>query len=62
MEVKWQCVYPGITVVDKSAEAAQWSAALGIPFHEATIEAHGLVDALNRRPSERLPQGSRGVG
>ena len=39
--VKWQGLYPGMQLVPVSAEAAQWSQALGIPFHEATIETNG---------------------
>jgi hypothetical protein len=41
--VKWQMLYPGAKLVS-SDRAAEWSSALGIPFHEALIEtnAHNL--------------------
>lgn len=39
--VKWQCLYPGISLLDGTAEAAQWTAGLGIPFYEARIETNG---------------------
>jgi hypothetical protein len=39
--VKWQCLYPGMKLVQGSAEAARWSRELGIPFHEMAIETSG---------------------
>lgn len=39
--VKWQDLYPGGKVVPGSERAHRWSDALGIPFHEARIEANG---------------------
>jgi hypothetical protein len=39
--VKWQALYPGMKLVTGSAEAAQWSGELGMPFHEALIETNG---------------------
>jgi hypothetical protein len=39
--VDWQLLYPGISLLDQSAEADQWSADLDIPFHEAKIETNG---------------------
>lgn len=39
--VKWQSLYPGAALVPASAKAARWADALGIPFHEALIEANG---------------------
>lgn len=42
--VKWHMLYPGARVLTKTPRAAQWSAALGIDFHEVEIEtnAHKL--------------------
>jgi hypothetical protein len=39
--VRWQNLYPGMTLVSESAEAQRWADALGTPFHEMTIEAGG---------------------
>lgn len=39
--VKWQALYPGLTLVADSSDAQQWSHDLGLPFHEATIETNG---------------------
>ena len=39
--MNWQLNYPGMRLVHGSAEAQEWSAALGMPFHEAVIEANG---------------------
>jgi hypothetical protein len=39
--VRWQALYPGMKLVQDSAEAARWSGELGIPFHEAVIETNG---------------------
>jgi len=39
--VRWQALYPGISLVEESAEAARWSEELGIPFFEAIIETNG---------------------
>jgi hypothetical protein len=39
--VKWQELYPGMRLLDESAAADQWSQQLGMPFHEAVIEANG---------------------
>jgi hypothetical protein len=38
--VKWQCVYPGVSIVTDSAEAARWTEALGLDFHEVRIETN----------------------
>jgi hypothetical protein len=35
--VKWQCLYPGLKLVEGSTTAAEWSKRIGIDFHEATI-------------------------
>lgn len=42
--VKWHSLYPGLTLVADSERTGAWSNALGIPFHEATIqtEAHDI--------------------
>jgi hypothetical protein len=39
--VKWQTLYPGITLVDQSEHAQTWSDAVGITFHEARVETNG---------------------
>ncbi len=39
--VKWQVLYPGMRLVPDSAEAQRWSRELGLPFHEAAVEANG---------------------
>lgn len=39
--VKWQALYPGMSLVEDSADAQKWSRDLGIPFHEATVETNG---------------------
>jgi hypothetical protein len=39
--VKWQVLYPGMRLVDESEAADRWSRELGMPFHEAVIEANG---------------------
>jgi len=38
--VRWQALYPGMKLVQDSADAARWSRELGLPFHEATIETN----------------------
>ena len=39
--VKSQVLYPGMKLPVQSAEAARWSADLGLLFHEAAIETNG---------------------
>ena len=39
--IKWQVLYPGMKLVQNSAEADRWSNELKLPFHEATIETNG---------------------
>lgn len=39
--VRWQVLYPGMTLIPESAEAQRWAEALGVPFHEAAIEGNG---------------------
>lgn len=39
--VKWQNIYPGMTLIEDSPAAAEWSSAVGIPFHEASITMNG---------------------
>ena len=39
--VKWQLMYPGGTVLSDSPIASQWSASLGVIFHEAHIKTNG---------------------
>lgn len=38
--VRWQALYPGMSLVEDSAEARQWSRDLGLPFYEALIETN----------------------
>lgn len=38
--VKWQCLYPGAMLLPPSSRTAWWSAAVGIPFHEAVVETN----------------------
>lgn len=35
--VKWQCLYPGLKLVDGSTSAAEWAVRIGIDFREATV-------------------------
>jgi hypothetical protein len=44
--VKWQCLYPGMSLLPESDETREWSAQLGQPFHEALIETNGHNIAL----------------
>jgi hypothetical protein len=39
--VNWQLLYPGMKLIQDSAEAAQWASDLDIPFYEVSIEANG---------------------
>lgn len=39
--VRWQCLYPGMSLVEDSPEAARWSRELGLQFFEARIETNG---------------------
>jgi hypothetical protein len=38
--VKWQCLYPGMTLVPDSAEAERWSHDTGVTMFEAVIETN----------------------
>lgn len=42
--VKWQMLYPGMTLRAESTDAQRWTDALGRPFYEAAIEtnAHNI--------------------
>lgn len=44
--VKWQELYPGMKLVPDSADARQWSRDLGLPYHEAVIEANSQILSL----------------
>lgn len=44
--VRWQELYPGMTLVPESAEARRWGDALGLPFHEAVIETNAHTISL----------------
>jgi hypothetical protein len=44
--VNWQMLYPGMTLVQASAEADAWSSRLSMPFREAVIEGNGHRLAL----------------
>jgi hypothetical protein len=39
--VKWQGLYPGMQLLPQTAETQEWSARLGLLFHEALIETNG---------------------
>lgn len=39
--VKWQALYPGMTLVSPSVDATRWEEALKVPFHEVSIETNG---------------------
>jgi hypothetical protein len=39
--VRWQALYPGMSLMTTSAAAERWSADLGIPFREAAIATNG---------------------
>lgn len=39
--VKWQALYPGMSLVAASLDATRWSEALGVPFYEVLIETNG---------------------
>lgn len=44
--VKWSMLYPGMSLVSISEDAAQWSAALGRPMRSAVIETNSHHIAL----------------
>ncbi len=44
--VKWQDLYPGISLLPASQETERWSTALGMPFHEVQIETNVHVISL----------------
>lgn len=39
--VRWQVLYPGMTLVQDSADAQQWTRELGLPFYEALVQTNG---------------------
>jgi len=39
--VKWQCLYPGMRLIEDSAEAAEWSEKIDLSLYEALIETNG---------------------
>lgn len=39
--VKWQMLYPGITLLDESEHVRTWSDEVGITFHEVRVETNG---------------------
>ena len=38
--VEWAAAYPGLSYVDGSEAAAEWSARLGVPMHEVRLETN----------------------
>jgi hypothetical protein len=55
--VEWQPLYPTFDLVEQSAEAARWSAALGREFHELELESNAhrvrlVFSELRVRPVE----------
>jgi hypothetical protein len=57
--VKWQCLYPGATVVADSQSADAWAAAIGIEFHEVRIQTntHDLTLVFSGLDVSELPPG-----
>jgi hypothetical protein len=39
--VAWQVLYPGMSLVDESSDAREWSQRLGIPFYQANVRTNG---------------------
>ena len=39
--VRWQCLYPGASIVSDSATAADWASKLGLDFHEVSLRMNG---------------------
>lgn len=39
--VRWQVLYPGLSLLGGSVEADRWSVAIGIPFYEARAVMNG---------------------
>jgi hypothetical protein len=44
--VRWQVLYPGISLREDSAQASRWSRDLHLPFHEAVVDTNGHAIAL----------------
>ncbi|MGM1060086.1 YxiG-like protein [Saccharothrix sp. Mg75] len=44
--VRWQVLYPGAKLLPGTAETGAWSDRLGLPFHEAVIEANAHTLSL----------------
>jgi hypothetical protein len=57
--VRWQELYPGITLAETSPEAERWSTALGIPFYEAQIRtnAHDISLVFSDLEAKTLDPG-----
>ncbi|GAA0385807.1 hypothetical protein, partial [Acrocarpospora corrugata] len=60
--VNWQLLYPGGTLVANSPTARDWSAALGIDFHEVRFQtnAHDLTLVFSDLGIQELPSESQG--
>jgi hypothetical protein len=44
--VRWQELYPGLSLLSDSSEADRWSTALGLPFYEAVAGMNGHTVGL----------------
>ena len=63
--VRWSCAYPGLSYIDDSPTAHDWSRRLGIPMHEVVIETNvfrlSLIfhdfryESLGQEPAFRPP-------
>ncbi|MFG1823816.1 hypothetical protein ACGFIJ_15140 [Microbispora bryophytorum] len=60
--VNWQRLYPGATLIADSPTARDWSAAIGIDFHEVRIKtnAHDLTLVFSDLQIEELLPAPRG--
>lgn len=44
--VRWQMLYPGLTLLPPTPETQEWAARLGVPFHEALVETNAHTVSL----------------
>src|ERR1700754_344298 len=44
--VRWQALYPGMSLIEDSPDARQWAHDLDLPFHEAVIETNAHRTSL----------------
>ncbi|MFE0099873.1 hypothetical protein [Streptomyces sp. NPDC059009] len=57
--VKWHCLYPGAKLLPESEATRRWSKALGIDFHEVSVEtnAHNLTLLFSDLQVSEVPVG-----